>query len=137
MRDEKRPSSVSNTQHGGAPGGMVGYVAADELAKIEHKGHRNRVDGAVSLLAPGDDAGAGEDPQLLGRVGLLDLELLDQFPHAGRPGLEALENPQPSRFGEDGKEFGDCVELGRLKRGMVLPQGSLSGSFGIFHRSPA
>lgn len=121
------------------PGPRSG-ATADQVAKREDQWVGNRVDTAGAIFATGDQAALKKQLKVLGHIGLIGIEVSDQFGDGLLRTRKRLQNAQPEGFPKIAKAPGDqlqhAIREGDFTHGFIISLHAHIVSWHMFMRSP-
>jgi len=80
--------------------------AARSLEQVAYLWHADLVDDFARPATLPDEPGTPQDGKLLGQVGRLDVDLVEQFVNSVLAFADELEDPDPRRMSQGPEEFG-------------------------------
>ena len=91
-------------------GDLVAQAAADELAQLEDGLVGDEAAHAVAVLLAADDAGLGEDAEVLGDVLLRRAERVGELVDGHRPVAQRVEQADAHGLADDAEALGDQLD---------------------------
>jgi hypothetical protein len=86
---------------------LFGEAAAHQVTEIKNRRVRNAIEHLKALAPALDDSSLMELLQMLGDIGLLEPQLVDEAADAGFFALQLLEDPKPHGLAQDPESAGD------------------------------
>ena len=107
----KIPENMSEKGEGEEAGGSGGEMLVDQGAQLEGERILQAVKDTLALLSAREDAGGGEEGEVLGNIGLGRADGRDNRVDGARPAADGLQDAQAHRLAQEAEAQGDLLQL--------------------------